>query len=331
MIKTLARAVGLLGGVLAVSGAVWADSWNVRMHLNQPASMTSYHYVFATHFAEKAEEYTDGRFTVTIFPGAQLGRDPDAFQQMQVGAIQTAVLAFPNLVEFYRPFNVFALPFLFDSFESAARSFNGPTAAGLYADFEEQTGVKALGVFNGGFRGITNGVRRIDSVDDFAGLKIRVPGSPILIATLESLGISPVSISPGEVFTALQLRTVDGQESTVSWGYGQGFADVQSYVTETRHSVTGTGLYINADYFADLPEDVQAAVQRAATEAVAHVNAVTRQYDLDVLDLYRDAGLEVTVIPVSDLRPRVLHIWEEYADEVGGLEVIEALVAEGQG
>lgn len=328
--------VGLSKGLLflffawMVAAPVSNAEYNARMHVNQPASESSYHYVFARYFEERAKEYTNGEFGVTIFPGAQLGGDPAVFQQMQLGAIQAGVFAFPNLVEFFPAFNLFALPFLFEDFDSAAIAFQGPTAEDLYAQFEERTGIKVLGVFNGGFRGITNNVRPIENIEDFAGLTIRVPGSPMLISTLESLGIRPVSISGGEIFTALQLGTVDGQESTVSWGFGQGFADVQRYLTETRHAVTGTGLYINSDFFYGLPDDTQRALLRAAEEAVEHVNEVTKQYDRSVVEQYQKAGLEVTVIDLEEMRPLVADIWEEYAPQVGGIEVIEALVQDGQ-
>lgn len=311
------------------AASVASADYNARMHLNQPASESSYHYVFARHFEEQAKDYTGGEFGVTLFPGAQLGGDPAVFQQMQLGAIQAGVFAFPNLVEFFPPFNLFALPFLFEDFDSAAVAFQGPTAKELYTQFEERTGIKVLAVFNGGFRGITNNIRPIESVEDFSGLTIRVPGSPLLISTLESLDIRPVSISGGEIFTALQLGTVDGQESTVSWGFGQGFADVQRYLTETRHAVTGTGLYMNAEYFYGLPEEIQEALLRAADDAAEHVNQFTKEYDQSVVEQYKDAGLEVTVIDVEEMRPLVQHIWEEYAPRVGGMEVIDSLILDG--
>lgn len=323
-------AATLMGGAVVFSSAALAETYRMRMHVNQPASEKSYHYIYATQFSERVAKYTDNAVKVTIFPGAQLGGDPAVFQQLQLGAVQSGIFAFPNLVEFYKPFNVFSLPFLFGDFDSAVTAFQGPTAQRLYDGFEKQVGVKVLGVFNEGFRGITNNVRAVNKVEDFAGLKIRVPGSPILISTLESLGMSPISLSGGEIFTALQQGTVDGQESTVAWGYGQGYGEVQKYVTETRHAVSGAGLYISAKFFNGLPADIQAAVVRAANESAEHVNAVTKQYDRDVIERYKELGLQVTQLDAADVRPKVEHIWKEYADMVGGMEVIQSLVADGE-
>src|SRR5690554_1562101 len=147
-------AATLMGGAVVFSSAALAETYRMRMHVNQPASEKSYHYVYATQFSERVAKYTDNAVKVTIFPGAQLGGDPAVFQQLQLGAVQSGIFAFPNLIEFYKPFNVFSLPFLFGDFDSAVTAFQGPTAQRLYDGFEKQVGVKVLGVFNEGFRGI---------------------------------------------------------------------------------------------------------------------------------------------------------------------------------
>lgn len=330
MLRKTFRNFAILFGLAAALNAASAAEYTVKMHVNQPATENSYHYIFATQFAENMRRSTNGAFKVKIFPGAQLGKDPAVFQQMQLGAIQTAVLAFPNLVQHYKPFNVFTLPFLFSDFKSAAFAFQGPTAQKLYDGFEKKTGIRTLGVFNGGFRGITNAKRAINKVEDFRDLKVRVPGSPILIATLESLGMKPVSISGGEIFTALQTGTVDGQESTVSWAYGQGFAEVQKFLTVTNHAVTGTGLYMNGKYYNALPEDVRKKVDQAALEARNYVNGFNQMYDRTIIEKYKAAGLTVTRIKAEDVRPLVKHVWKEYASSVGGMDVIESLIAESQ-
>jgi TRAP-type C4-dicarboxylate transport system substrate-binding protein len=151
---------------LGAPSATAAD-YNIRMHTNQPALTSSYHFVFGKSFSDLASKYSDGRVKVTIFPSSQLGRDPEVFQQIQIGAVQMGIFAFPNVVEFYAPLNVFNMPYMFDDFDGSARALMGPTAQRIYRTFEEKVGVKTLGVFNGGFRGITNSVREIPHPDRY--------------------------------------------------------------------------------------------------------------------------------------------------------------------
>ncbi|MCE2491985.1 MAG: hypothetical protein J4F40_05185, partial [Alphaproteobacteria bacterium] len=70
------------GLVVMLTMAAAAAEYTVKMHVNQPATENSYHYIYATQFAERMHRYTDGDFEVRIFPGAQLGKDPAVFQQM---------------------------------------------------------------------------------------------------------------------------------------------------------------------------------------------------------------------------------------------------------
>jgi TRAP-type C4-dicarboxylate transport system substrate-binding protein len=147
---------------------------------------------------------------------------------------------------------------------------------------------------------------------------------------MKAMGANPVSISAGDLFTSLQLGTVDGQESGVSWSFGQGYAEIQKHLTLTEHAVSGTGLFVNAVYFAKLPPAIQDAITRATKESLEVANNYCRQLDEATAGKYRSAGLTVTKLPVAQARALVKPVWDKYAPKVGGLDVINALVADGQ-
>lgn len=302
----------------------------LRMHVNQPVADTSYHYIYATLVAEKMAAKTGGRVKFDIYPGSQLGTDPEVLQQVAAGAIQTASMAFANMVNIYEPMNIFALPFLFDGFQSASRALNGPTAEKIYQGFENASGVKILAVYNGGVRGFTNSKKPIKTVEDFAGLKIRVPGNPILVQLVKAFGANAITMSGNEIFTALQQKTVDGQESANSWSYDQGYAEVQKHLTITNHGYTATSFLINAAYFNALPKDIQTILEDSAREAAMYIDGFCEMYDLAVIGKYQAAGLDVTKLDPAQLRPRVQGIWKDMASKVGGMDVINSLIQDGQ-
>lgn len=304
--------------------------YKMRMHVNQPVADTSYHHIFATQLAEKMAKNTGGKVAFDIYPGAQLGPDPQVLQQVAAGAIQTASLPFTNMVNIYEPLNIFSLPFMFDDFRSASRAFNGPTAKKIYKDFEDASGVKILAVYNGGARGITNSKRPINKVGDFKGLKIRVPFTPILVSLVEDLGANATTMDGNEVFTALQQQAVDGQESAVSWGFDQGYGEVQKYLTLTNHGFTPTCFVINADYFNSLPENVQKELEKSAKETANYIDGFCEMYDLAVIDKYKAAGLDVTKLDPEKLRPLVKNIWNDMAGKVGGMDTINSLMSDGK-
>ncbi len=320
-----------LAATLAPSGgASAAAKYTMRMHVNQPVADTSYHYIYAMLLAEKMAARTNGLVKFDIYPGSQLGTDPEVLQQVAAGAIQTASLAFANMVNIYEPMNVFALPFLFNDFRSASRALNGPTAKKIYQGFEKASGVKILAVYNGGVRGFTNSNRPIKTVDDFAGLKIRVPGNPILVQLVKAFGANAITMSGNEIFTALQQKTVDGQESANSWSYDQGYAEVQKYLTITNHGYTATSFLISATYFDSLPKDIQTILVESAKEAAIYIDGFCEMYDLAVIGKYQAAGLEITKLDPVQLRPRVQSIWSSTAGKVGGMDVINGLIQDGQ-
>lgn len=320
----------LMSAMVHVDTATAAPKYTMRMHVNQPVADTSYHHIYAIQLAEKMADSTNGLVKFDIYPGAQLGSDPQVLQQVAAGAIQTASLPFTNMVNIYDPMNVFALPFLFNDFRAASRALNGPTAAKIYKDFEKASGVKILAVYNGGARGITNSKKPITSVEDFKGLKIRVPFTPILVQMVKDFGANATTMDGNEVFTALQQQAVDGQESAISWGYDQGYGEVQKYLTITNHGFTPTCFVINAGYFNSLPEDIQKKLVEAAKEAAIYIDGFCEMYDLGVIDKYKAAGLEVTRIDPAQLRPLVKGIWSDMAEKIGGMNVINGLVRDGQ-
>lgn len=328
---TLALAISMtMPTMLNGLGTAHAANVTLKAHTNQPASESSYQYVYLTQFAERAHRATQGRVSTKIFPAGQLGKDTAVLQQVQLGAVEMGIFAFPHTSKLFRPFNAFLLPFLFEDHAAGTFALEGPTAQKLYGDFEKTTGIKVLGAFNGGFRGITNSVKPIASAKDLSGMKIRVPGSPVLISTLQKLGINPISMSTGEIFTALQQKTIDGQESGVAWGYGKGFAEVQKYLTETRHAVSGTVMVINAKYLKSLSPNDQKAIVQAARDSTLYINGFTRMYDRSVVDKYKAAGLKVTTLDSKKLRPLVKDIWNKYAEEVGGIEVVQSIIKDGE-
>jgi len=321
----------LLTSVLpGTTGVAFAKTVTIKAHTNQPASESSYQYVYLTQFAERVHRATQGRIATKIFPAGQLGKDTAVLQQVQLGAVELGIFAFPHTSKLFRPFNAFLLPFLFEDHAAGTFALEGPTAQKLYADFEKATGIKLLGAFNGGFRGITNSVKPIKDASDFAGMKIRVPGSPVLISTLQKMGINPISMSTGEIFTALQQKTIDGQESGVAWSYGKGFAEVQKHLTETRHAVSGTVMVINVKFLHSLSKEDQNVIVQAARDSTLYINGFTRMYDRAVIDKYKAAGVAITKLDTKKLRPMVKDIWQKYAAEVGGLDVIESIIKDGE-
>ena len=91
----------------------------------------------------------------------------------------------------------------------------------------EGTGIRIGSTYYfGGYRGLSNSVRPVESPDDMKGLKIRVMESPVYITAFTLMGANPTPMSFSELFTALQNKTVDGQDNDPSLTYTSQYYEV---------------------------------------------------------------------------------------------------------
>src|SRR5690625_4066061 len=219
----------------------------------------------AEKFAELIEERTDGQITVDVYPDSQLGSDREIQEQIQSGTVHMNAPFTGVLPSFLKDFEVFDLPFLFDDKDHAFNALNGSLGE-LLGDRIANQGFKVLGFWDGGFKHLTNSKHKIETPEDVAGLKLRTSQSPLLIAQFEALDASGVSIDFSELYTALQTKTVDGQENPLSNIISQKFYEVQDYITLSGHGYMGYVLMIADEFYQGLPADLQEAIDEVSAE-----------------------------------------------------------------
>src|SRR4051794_12632892 len=163
----------------------------------------------ADKFKELAEKYTNGRVKVEVYPNSQLYRDKEEVEALQLGSVQ--MLA-PSLAKFgplgAREFEVFDLPYLFDSYEQLHKVTQGPIGAALLKKLDAK-GIVGLAYWDNGFKEMTAN-RAIKKTEDCKGLKLRIQSSKVLDAQMRALGAIPQVMSFSEVYQALQTGVVDG-------------------------------------------------------------------------------------------------------------------------
>jgi TRAP-type C4-dicarboxylate transport system substrate-binding protein len=156
------------------------------------------------------------------------------------------------------------VPFVFPTREKAWAALDGA----LGANTREQIDAMGLHAFDKnfalGFYQITNSVRPIRSVDDMAGLKIRVGPAKLALDTFRSLGAAPTPLNFSELYSALQTHVVDGQYNPYAIIEVSRFFEVQKYLTEVNLCWASYYMMANGDAWKALPPDIQAVVGRNA-------------------------------------------------------------------
>lgn len=304
-----------------------AAKYNIKLAHNLPATKSSLYHEAALKFKELVEKNSNGQITVQIYPSAQLGSDVSVAKKVQSGAVEAEILTANKLGSFYPGMDLYALPFLLNDLDVAARVFKQPIHQTIVGELEKKTGLKSLAFVGAGFRNITNSKHPVLKPEDLKDLKIRVPKNKIEIATFKALGANPVNVAGTEFFSALQQKVVDGQDGSADWAYAKKVYEVQKYLSVTHHQLSTSTLIVNARFFYSLPADLQKVLTAAGEETQIAWQAASKAADMDVIQRFKDKGMDVVYPDLKPFIERVQPVYVEFAERVGGMDRIKAVQA----
>ncbi len=236
-------------------------------------------------FAELVEEATDGAVLIDVFPNDQLagGNAAKGMEMLADGSVDIAAYATVTMGALDERLTIGITPWIFDDYTDARTTI-------------DETGLDYYAGIHNGFRQLTNAKRPVLTPDDLAGLKIRTPGSAIYQNTFTALGASPSTLNWGEVFTALQQGTIDGQENGLSITNTSGVLEVQPYVTVWSYSYENDLLMFNTDIWNSLNEETQNVLREKAVEACNWGRDVVEAEHDTLIEEFRDKGIQVDVL-----------------------------------
>jgi len=273
-----------------VFGASFAASFAqaATLTLSTPDPDSSEITQAARQFAALVSAKTQGELTIRVFPNGTLyGGDPSgAVRQLAGGSLDMLLLATSLYANFNPKFTAISIPYLFDDETQLRAYLAGEPGQELIADLDA-IGVKGINLWPRPFRQMTNSQRPIEKPDDLKGLKFRVPNNPLWVEFFTKLGAIPSPMAFAEVYNALQLKVVDGQENPINIPVSAKFYEVQKHASITNHMADGWVLGINPAKFKALSPDHQAAIVEAAKEAEAWKvanDAATAQTDIAELE-----------------------------------------------
>lgn len=284
----------------------------------------------ANRFSELVEVYSRGAMKVDVYPAAQLGGEQAVAKDVQLGVIDMTAVPTQNASMWYKPMDVFVLPFLFRDRFHVDAVINGPVGEELFEEYRKASGVRVISVFEYGNRAPMNNVRPINAPEDFTGIKFRVPKSDIMVDTYQALGANPTAIDWGDLYGALQQGVADGLEGPPQNMIDAKFTDFLKYYSYVDPFFGVVIMIVNDQMFESLGEDEQAILLRAGKEAGAYQRWVSAKSHTDGIERLVELGVEVNV--VEDRQPfmdAVGPVVDKYKPEIGA-ELVEKVLAAGQ-
>lgn len=218
-----------------------------------------------TKFAELAEQYSNGKLKINVAVGGVLGGERDVAEGIQIGTVDGAILG--GILQNFDPaMAILEFPFCFKNDAHVRAVMEGPIGKKISKRLIDKTGIRVLHHVMRTPRELTT-KRPVNTLADLKGMKIRVPEMEAHLATWRALGANPTPLAFPEVYTALQLGTVDGQENPLGVIYSNKFYEVVDYLALTDHLVGFMMILINNDRYEALDADLQQALAKASLEA----------------------------------------------------------------
>ena len=255
----------------------------------------------AAFFAQKADELTKGKVKVEVYGNSTLYKDKEEMEALQLGAVQ--MLA-PSLAKFgplgVKEFEVFDLPYIFDSYDQLHKVTTGDVGKGLLTKLEAK-GIRGLAYWDNGFKSFSANTP-IKMPADLKGKKLRIQSSKVLEEQIRALGALPQQMAFSEVYQALQTGVVDGTENPVSNLFTQKMHEVQKHLTMTEHGYLGYAVIVNKKFWDGLPADIRKQLDDAMAQSTRYANQIAKIENEAALEGVKKSGKTAIHVPSKEER-----------------------------
>ena len=302
-------------GTLAASSAFAA----VTARLGHAMPESHPQAVAMNKFAELAGKYTNNNVQIKVFHSALLGSDEKMLQAVQSGTQEFYMGTLQALSTRIKEIQIWDLPFLFANTKEVYAVLDGPAMKKIFKQMEP-IGLIGLTYTGIGFRNLSNSKHPVNKLEDINGLKVRVMANPVALETWKTLGANAVPMAFSEVFTALEIKAIDGQENPLIHMYANKMQEVQKFISLTNHVYTTVAIVTSKKFWEGLSDADKQGVQKAATEAGLLQRKLLDEGDKDVIGQFEKAGVKVNAVSEAELKriqDKLKPVTAKFAPQIG--------------
>jgi len=285
-----------------------------------------HHYqVGSLKFAELVAKKTNGKVEIKVFPADQLGKQRQLVEGAQLGTVDMVLTSDVLLSSFEPLTGVLNLPFLFTDMNQVAKTLDGDVGKKIDAALAKK-GLVVISWWENGFRHITNSKKPIVVPDDLKGMKIRTPEGNVFVETFNAYGASATPMSFGELYSALQLKTVDGQENPTSHVLSQKYYEVQKHLSLTNHIHVAEPLIMSAKVYKTLPPEYQKALHEAGKEVAVWMRKEVDNMEAKEIEELKKKGMEVNKADAAAFKEASKKVYAKF-EPVFGKDLINQITS----
>ena len=270
-------------------------------------------------FAEQVEKASGGKMKVRAIGAAALGPDTQMQQALIGGAQEMMVGSTATLVGITKEMALWDTPFLISNAREADILLDGPIGEKIKAKLQDK-GLVGLVYWENGFRNLTNSKRPITKMEDLDGVKLRVMQNNVFLNSFTTLGANAIPMSFSELFSALETKTVDGQENPFNTILSSKFYEVQKYMTVTNHVYSPWIVLVSKKWWDQLSKDEQKILTDAARASRDFERKDTRDEASKAVADLKTKGMQVNELSPAEsdrMRNKLTKIYAQIGTEVG--------------
>lgn len=277
---------------------------------------------YAKKFKEVIEEKSNGRIQIEIYQLGQLGDGANQVELLQNGAIELSIACTGATATLIPEANIFSLHYLFPGNDDILNRVLNESKAITEMINEKyyNNNIKILDWFHEGYNVWTSD-RPITKPEDFKGFKIRTMASPIIASGYKAYGADPVAVPYMEVYSALQLKMVDGQINPITCVEEMKFYEVQDNMILSYPDALFEAVCVNRDLWESLPDDLKNILIDTVKEVDPYVDQVTKELNVERLEKIKSESdievIELTEEQQEEFRKMSIPVREEFVEMVG--------------
>ena len=280
-------------------------------------------------FKQKVDDRLGGQVVVEIYPSSQLMSDDDSIEALAFNEIQMTAVSVSKYNRFTKKLQVFDLPFLFNDMDAVGRFLEHEETDRLLGVLDDK-GLMGLGFWPSGLKQLSANTPLLEP-EDARGRSFRIQESDVFEAQFLTVDAVPQKLAFGEVYQALQVGTIDGQDNTWSNIYSEKIYEVQDYITETNHNLMVYIWMVNTEFWQRLPEAIQGELELIVDEVNAEVMAMAIEINANdretIVQNDPDKLLQLTPSQLEQWREAMKPVWDRFRDEIGEEVIAAALEA----
>jgi tripartite ATP-independent transporter DctP family solute receptor len=310
-------ALSLAAGLLSITPLASAQA-PMKLTLGHNAAPGNPKAEGGLKFADIVKTKSNGRITVQVAGGAQLGEDLTMVSAMRTGTLDMSINSQGPVSSVVPEIAALGMPFLFSNLPQAWKLLDGPIGQDLARKFESKNLV-VLAWMDNGIRQTTNSKRPINTPDDLKGLKIRTPADPATVDMFQAMGASTQQINFSELYIALQQGVTDGQENPLANIHSSKLHEVQKYLSMTNHKYEASPFLMSAITWGRLSAADRKLIKDAAAEAATYERKLMAESDEKLMAEYKKMpSVQINTPDLAPFKAATQKVWDSWEQKPFG-------------